>query len=254
MATAVASRIGPALDTAVGLTTPERIAFRYPLAGPFRRLGPYLLDSLIISMLIMALFSVSTALAGGSQSGAGPALAGTFAVVWGYGIFCEGVLNGRTAGKKVAGLRVVSDAGVPITMTQAVIRNVVGTVDGPLPFCYLAGLASMALTGKFQRLGDLAAGTMVIVEEGRWRRKLGSPDGPEIRAVLDRMPARIAAGAELARALSDYVQARPQFSDQGREVLAAPLARALIRGHGLPAESSADAVLCAAYRRIFLGD
>ena len=98
----------------------------------------------------------------GSQAGIGPFLLAYFVLTWGYGAFCEGLFNGQTVGKRAMGIRVVSERGVPISGAQAVLRNLVGSVDGLVPFFYQTALASMILSSKFQRLGDLAAGTMVV--------------------------------------------------------------------------------------------
>ena len=127
-------------------------------------------------------------------------------MTWGYGAFCEGVFNGQTVGKRAMGIRVVSERGVPISGAQAILRNLVGTVDGLIPFFFQIALASMILTRKFQRLGDLAAGTMVVIEERRWRRGITKISDPEVEALLPWLPGRIAAGSDLARVLSDYVE------------------------------------------------
>ena len=116
----------------------------------------------------------------GSQAGLGPTLVAYFMLTWGYGAFCEGLFNGQTVGKHVMGIRVVSERGVPISGAQAVLRNLVGTVDGLFPFFYQPALASMILSSKFQRLGDLAAGTMVVIEERRWRRGVTRINDPEV--------------------------------------------------------------------------
>ncbi len=243
------------LDTTVRILTPERIVFFYPLAGPFRRALAYFIDVVIEVGIALAILIVALMLSIGTRASFGPALAAYFLLLWGYGIFWEGLFNGRTPGKRAVGLRVVTEEGLPITATQAVIRNTVGTVDGPIPFCYLTGLASMLLTERFQRLGDLAAGTIVIVEEKTWRPRIERIDGePEVAALLPWVPLRIGAGPELARALSDYVKVRVRFGKPRREEMAEPLARPLRHRYGLPATSSADAVLCALYHRVFLGE
>lgn len=242
------------IDAMVRLLTPERITFEYPLGGPFRRFTAYLIDLTLIITLVAVGFIASQLLALGSSSGMGLALAGYFVISWGYGAFWEGVFNGQTPGKRALGLRVVSERGVPITGAQAVLRNLVGAVDGMIPFCYLVGLSSMLLTRRFQRLGDLAAGTMVIIEERRPRLGLVQVVTPRLQPVLDRLPVRIAAGTRLARALSDYVRRRHRFSPAMREEMAEPLARPLRDRFGLAPTDSADAVLCAVYHRVFLGE
>jgi uncharacterized RDD family membrane protein YckC len=238
----------------VRVTTPERIVFDYPLGGPFRRFCAYLVDLGVLILLVVVAFVAATVMAAGTTAGMGPALVGYFLITWGYGAFCEGVFNGQTLGKRALGLRVISERGVPITGTQAVLRNLVGSVDGLIPFTYLLGLASMLLTRKFQRLGDLAAGTMVIVEERRPRLGLVRTRDRQVLSVLDRLPVRIAAGPKLARALSDYVRRRHRFGHALREELAEPLARPLRQRFGLVRSDSADAVLCAVYERVFLGE
>jgi uncharacterized RDD family membrane protein YckC len=255
MATATATRPDDPLDTTIRLVTPERIVFGYPLAGPFRRAVAYAFDVMVQAGLATAALVVSLVLSLGSPSGFGPYLVALFLLTWGYGAFCEGVFNGQTPGKRALGVRVVSERGVPITAAQAVLRNLAGALDGPLPFVYLPGLASMLLSRKFQRLGDLAAGTMVVVEQRRRRSGVVKvADEEAVRALLPWLPLRLAAGPELARALSDYAERRGRFGAARREEMAAPLARPLARRFGLPEGASADAVVCAVYHRVFLGD
>ena len=164
------------IDATVRLMTPERIVFEYPLGGPFRRFTASMVDLSLLALLVVGAVAVSLLLSLGAASGMGPALVTYFLLSWGYGAFCEGVFNGQTPGKRALGLRVVSERGVPITGVQAVLRNLVGAVDGLVPFFFMLGLLSMLLSGKFQRLGDLAAGTMVIIEQRQPR--LGAPDAP----------------------------------------------------------------------------
>ena len=254
MATASLTGNDEPLDTTVRIVTPERIVFQYPVAGPFRRTVGYVLDLLVIFVVIVALSIAAQFLTLGSMSGMGPILVGYFVIVWGYGAFCEGLFNGQTVGKRVMGLRVVSDQGIPITGAQAVLRNLVGTVDGLLPFFYLTALTSMMLTRKFQRLGDLAAGTMVVVEERRRRVGVVRVRDKAVDALLPWLPLRIAAGPEMARALSDYVKHRRRFSPGRREEMAAHLARPLRERYKLPPNAPSDTILCAVYHRVFLGD
>jgi uncharacterized RDD family membrane protein YckC len=242
------------LDGMVRLVTPERIVIAHPLAGPARRFMAYLIDQVLLVVLLLLALLFSLFVTMGSQSAMGPFLLAYFVLTWGYGAFCEGLFNGQTVGKRTMGIRVVSARGVPISGAQAVLRNLVGAVDGLVPFFYQTALASMILSPKFQRLGDLAAGTMVIIEERRRRRGVTRIDDPEIAALLLWLPGRIAAGSDMARALSDYVGARHRFGPIRRAEMAEPLARPLRKRFGLSAEYSADAVLCAVYRQIFVGE
>src|SRR4051795_8829982 len=78
-----------ALDTTVRLVTPERIVFRYPLAGPFRRFCAYLIDLGLWLFLVIAATIISLILSLGSMSGMGLALVAYFVLTWGYGATCE---------------------------------------------------------------------------------------------------------------------------------------------------------------------
>ena len=242
------------LDCVVRLVTPERIVIAHPLAGPTRRFMAYLIDQVLLIVLLLCALLLSLFVTMGSQSAMGPFLLAYFVLTWGYGAFCEGLFNGQTVGKRAMGIRVVSERGVPISGAQAVLRNLVGSVDGLVPFFYLTALASMILSSRFQRLGDLAAGTMVVIEERRWRRGVTRIDDPEVKALLPWLPSRIAAGSDLARALSDYVGARHRFGPLRRAEMAEPLARPLRKRFGLSGKHSADVVLCAVYRQIFVGE
>jgi uncharacterized RDD family membrane protein YckC len=262
MATAARQRPRHSLDTTVELVTPERIVFRYPLAGPFRRYFAYLIDVLIVLVAIVTVSVAVMVMSLGSISSRGPILAATFAIMWGYRVLCEVIWSGQTLGKRIVGIRVVSDRGVPITAAQAVLRNVVGWLDGTVPIAMpelttlflLAGLTSMLLTRKFQRLGDLAAGTMVVVEERRSRAPLVRVDEPAVRSLLPRLPLRLNVSPELSRALSDYVKHRGRFGRARREEMAEHLARPLRARLGVPGNAPADTVLCAAYHRVYLGE
>ena len=257
MATQVLDKRDEPLDCVVRLVTPERIIVVHPLAGPFRRFAAYLIDLGILCLLVFLIFLVASffmVLSRGSGGIMGLVLVAFFILTWGYGAFCEGIFNGRTVGKVCLGIRVVSDRGIPISGAQAVLRNLVGAIDGLIPFFFQLGLASMTLSPRFQRLGDLAAGTMVVREERRSRRGFVRVKEPQVDALLPWLPSRIAVGSDLARALSDYVAARGRFAESGRSELAEPLARILRQRFGLAPQASADAVLCAVYHRVFIGE
>jgi uncharacterized RDD family membrane protein YckC len=168
------------LDTDVAIETPEHIVFRYRLAGPARRLPAYLLDLLIcyaslafVGLLVVLATAGAGAVAGTAEGAAGAGvgllLVLLFAVQWVYFAALE-AWRGRTPGKDALGLRVVTTAGRPVGFRAAALRNVLRAADA-LPLTYMAGalsiagLASMSATRRFQRLGDLVAGTMVVIPE-----------------------------------------------------------------------------------------
>ena len=124
-------------------------------------------------MLVVIVTIGTGAIAGAAESALGAAigllLVLFFAIQWAYFFVLEGWL-GTTPGKRALGLRVVTTTGRPIGWRAAALRNVMRAADA-LPLAYtagllsVAGLVSMSTTRRFQRLGDLVAGTMVIVPE-----------------------------------------------------------------------------------------
>ena len=247
-------RHAPPLDTTVRLITPERVEFRYTLAGPFRRVLAYLLDLLIMGLILLVGVLISVLFTFGSPSGLGPILVIYFVLTWGYGGFTEAIFNGQTPGKKLMGIRVITIEGVPITGAHAAIRNLIGTLDGPLVFLYLTSLTSMVLTSRFQRLGDLAAGTMVIVEESRQSSKVPRVETAVVANLLLLLPLRVSAGSEMSRALADYVRHRHRFGRDRLEEISRSLASILRDRYSLPLDASSDSILCAFYHRLFLGE
>ena len=118
------------LDTSIEITTPENIAFRYQLAGPFQRLPAFLIDFGVRITIIFSLWICMTFL-GIVLGGFVVALifVAYFVMSWFYGVILETYFNGRTLGKHVLGLRVLTDQGRPINGEQAVLRNLFRTAD-----------------------------------------------------------------------------------------------------------------------------
>jgi len=164
------------------IDTPEQIALEYPLAGAGSRFLALAIDSVLQAFVVivliavtLALFVVSPALA--QQSGtwlvAVLVLAG-FALYYGYFAAFETWWSGQTPGKRAVGIRVIVATGRPLGAVDAVLRNVLRIVD-QLPFMYAVGLVSIFVTERNQRLGDLAAGTVVIHDRAIERPRAPRP-------------------------------------------------------------------------------
>lgn len=138
--------------------TPEQVFFRYELAGPVERLCAWLLDTVV---LIGLMIGVASALAPAGGFGAPLLYVCFFLIQWGYFLFFEWRWNGSTPGKRVLGIRVIQTAGVHCTLERVVLRNFLRVVDG-LPLFYALGGSIALLTRNGQRIGDLAAGTLVV--------------------------------------------------------------------------------------------
>jgi uncharacterized RDD family membrane protein YckC len=145
-----------------GIVTPEAVVLSFETAGVGSRVVAQLLD------LAIQLAAIGLVLLGASQLSTTPvglavAYFGVFLIAFGYPIALETLWRGRTVGKAAMGLRVVTVEGAPIRFRHALIRSALGLID----FYATAGAAAVLcilLTKRNQRLGDLAAGTLVLRE------------------------------------------------------------------------------------------
>ena len=154
------------LDTLQAVELAEGIEIRLRMAGPMLRAGAYAIDFLIRSA-VLAIGGIAMFLAGiaiGGNVAGGMMLLAWFLMDWLYPVFFEAGKRGATPGKRAMGLRVVQATGSPITLGQAVVRNFLRFIDSMPFFTYCFGLTSCLATKRFQRLGDLAAGTVVIYD------------------------------------------------------------------------------------------
>jgi uncharacterized RDD family membrane protein YckC len=140
--------------------TPEGILLQLRLAGPVVRACAWSIDA-AIKMVLYAAIGMLNAFIGGV--GVALMLIGFFLVEWFYPVLFE-VYNGATPGKKAMGLLVVHDNGTPVSVAASLLRNLLRVADF-FPVLYGAGLVSMLSNRRFQRLGDLVAGTLVIYRE-----------------------------------------------------------------------------------------
>ena len=231
------------LDTIITVATPENVAFDFRLAGPFPRCIALLVDMVLLCVLL-AVFAIFFGLLG--EAGLGLFLIMAFVGWWGYGALMETLFNGQTLGKKAVGIRVVADSGLAINAGQAVLRNVLRYADLLPPF--FPGLASMFFTRRFQRLGDLAAETIVVIDGTRVtpRPPRGLQQADEIRHLI---PTRFQPDGALIDALAAFVGRRNDLSPARRRELARSLSQHFIRAWSLPPKTDPDLLLCALYNR-----
>lgn len=256
------------LDDRIQIVTPENIAFEYRLAGPFGRLPAYLLD-LMIRTFASGVIAIGClwffGMARMSGLGVMFMLISWFALSWFYGGLFETLWNGQTPGKKVLGLRVVSLDGRPINALQAILRNILRSVDSlptftfvieaPLAIpitCYLVGLTSCLLTRRYQRLGDLACGTIVVIEERAYLGNLVRFDDPTVANMAMSLPADFVVSRSLGRALAAYADRRRYLSLARRAEVARHIGSLLVDRWNLPRDTSHDLLLCALYHRTFV--
>ena len=164
-------------ENRLAVVTPEGVRLELAIAGIGSRFAARLLDSLIQMAFIIALFFVTMMTAGGLASVGGSSnstSAGAlliiavfflviFVIMFLYDLIFELAMGGQTPGKRAVGLRVVDATGAPARPASILVRNLVRIIDF-LPLYYIVGLVTMLATQKTQRLGDLAAHTIVIRE------------------------------------------------------------------------------------------
>lgn len=201
-------QLAPPLDTVAEIETPEHIRFRYQLAGPGRRMMAYLIDLAIRSIivtLLLVLFWLSSVGLGIDGFSTGAILLVLFAVEWGYYVLCESLWSGRTPGKRSMHLRVLKEGGYPTGFLDIALRNLLRAADF-LPMAYSIGLVVMGLDPRFRRLGDMVAGTVVVVEDpGRLGHAL-VVNPPPTAAELAELPARPDLGTTDLEALDLFLR------------------------------------------------
>jgi uncharacterized RDD family membrane protein YckC len=147
-----------ALDTLFTTETPEGLALALRPAGMHARSYAYLIDGLIRYAVLTALVTVLAAM---GKFGSGMFLILMFLFEWFYPVIFELLPGAATPGKRSMGLRVVMDTGLPITPAASLVRNLLRAVDF-LPIGYALGLLFVLLRADFKRIGDVAAGTLVV--------------------------------------------------------------------------------------------
>ncbi len=211
------------------VATPERVAFSYQTAGLGSRFVAQLVDLAVLTGLLVALGLVAWGagvLIGNPLVPVVAFLVAGFLVFWGYFIASELAWSGQTLGKRLMRLRVVGTHGEPITAGQAIIRNLVRIVDF-LPSYYGIGAVAMFVTSRNQRLGDLAAGTLVVKERAAvsLQQLTGlEPAAPPAQARLRWTP-RLDPG--LRRFVVAYAGRRGHLTPERRGQLAAQVEPAL---------------------------
>jgi uncharacterized RDD family membrane protein YckC len=239
------------------IDTPEGVPLELTLAGVGSRCAAALFDYVIQTIILVALALVIGYGAGFSPganavSGALWAL-GFFVVFWGYDVAFEVLNSGRTPGKALNGLQVVRESGAPVTFGTSAVRNVLRIID-ILPGTYLVGMTSILVTQRNQRLGDLAAGTLVLrdaralppevqispsVQAPAWDTSAIEPQELDAVAAFLSRRDRLAAGARSQIAAELAGRLRPKvggaISAEGDEMF---LERLLVAKRGVSSRSA----------------
>lgn len=227
------------------IETPELIGVDLELAGLGSRFVAQVVDWFwkgLASFFLLAAGLVVMAAAGHDNPFANPSrvllavVVGVLYCLWlGSGVYFELRHNGQTPGKRFAGIRVVSRSGGPIDFRAAAVRNLLAVADF-VPVGHLLGAVLILLTKDRQRLGDLAAGTVVVRE----RVAASGPDtGDELTELASDeyafTPAQLAALDASDRAvIRSFLQRYRRMDRRGRERLALKMADAYVRKTDYP--------------------
>jgi uncharacterized RDD family membrane protein YckC len=148
------------LDTTRRVATPEGIELTLRLAGPVPRALAWAVDFLLRGAVLLVVFMLAARL---GRAGMGVVLIAAFFVEWLLPAWFEAKWGGQTPGKRLLGIAVLNDDGTPLRWPGALTRNLLRAADF-LPFFYGVGLIAMLANRDFKRLGDLAAGTVVVYQ------------------------------------------------------------------------------------------
>lgn len=224
----------------ITIQTPEGVDLDLTLAGLGSRFAARIIDELIKLAIIVALFAGMASL--GASASVTPGLDAdgsppdavlvvvavvvviVFLVNFFYEVLFETLASGRTPGKRATGLRVVRLDGRPVGFTASAVRNLLRVIDS-LPFAYVAGMVCILVSPRNQRLGDLAAGTLVARE-----MKAAGP-ASERAQVAGSKPAPMwdvtAITAEEAAAVRRFLERREGLQEDARVRLASQFATRL---------------------------
>jgi uncharacterized RDD family membrane protein YckC len=227
------------IDDAYDLRTPEQIDIQYDLAGLGSRFMAIALDTLVQSIVFLALaavFGLGMALLSQSSRdlfgrdadflaviGVAVAVLLIFLLTWGYFLIFELIWSGQTPGKRWAGIRVLTTRGEPVTLVHVLVRNLLRLVD-MLPTSYTIGIICILVTRRSQRLGDMVAGTVVVRE-----RRAELPDTLPPLDPSRALPPQIASNfsTDDIRLARDFLLRAPSLPPARRTELARQIAQTL---------------------------
>ena len=215
--------------------TPENVRIEHELAGVASRCGAAVVDLLIQALAIAAVVVMVLGIEHafklpvvGMPTAA--LIVTTFVLWWGYYLFFETIWNGQTPGKRLMRMRVVKYGGTPIDLVSAAIRGLIRVVD-----MAVIGFVAMFFTQNNQRLGDLAAGTIVVKERAEWSGDIAQP---KFSAQSETPESALVKNIELVTpeqfdAIKRFVSRSDELTPAMREQIAEKIARPIMIHMGI---------------------
>jgi uncharacterized RDD family membrane protein YckC len=225
-------------EQTVDVETPELVVLTYSIAGIGSRAMAAITDLLIVAGVFAVLgiiFAAVVATGGfggfdfGGSWGVAILILVQFALLWGYYVLFEGLMDGQTPGKRVHRIRVVREGGYSVTFGASAVRNLIRIIDMQPLFLYLVGMISVLATRRGRRLGDIVAGTIVVREDAR-RAAAPTPSTPmrERREHAATLQTQLSEDEYLV--LSRFVERWSTLEALKRAALAQQLAKRLAAG------------------------
>ncbi len=230
-----------ARNAALRIDTPEGVRFEIPLASPFSRCLAVVIDMIVIAALMLLLSQLIQALdrliasipifgAIFSDFSSGILILAQFSVAVCYGMILEWLWRGKTIGKRLMKLRVIDERGLAPDFRQIVTRNLFRIIDMLPSMVYLCGGLSCFLTQHCQRLGDIAAGTLVVRESNPSVPDLEQISGIHSGSIFSTVPhiearLRQRISPNEARLMLDALTRREELTPSSRLLLFSELAQ-----------------------------
>lgn len=212
------------------IATPEGVDLELTLAGVGSRFSSALID-FILQMILLGALALVFVIAG-QFGGWGDAVFAllAFLLFAGYDVLFEVFASGRTPGKRLNGIRVVRVDGSPVRFLSSAVRNVLRLID--IQFFYLVGIVCILVTRRNQRLGDLAAGTLIVRERRADSQRQEFVNRPAMSEPADGEWRTWDVGGVTTEELSavrSFLQRRFELTPEARNLLADELAAGLRR-------------------------
>ncbi len=231
------------------IATPEGIELELVLAGLASRFMAEIIDAVLIGVALLALIAVAAS-AGGAAGLAilSVAVGGWMLISVIYHVAFEVLAAGQTPGHRANSLRVVMDGGEPVGLRASAVRNLIRLIEGP-PLLYVPAIVSILVTRRNQRLGDLAADTLVVREPRGSRPGSAATQDALTGLRLAEWDVSAITPEELS-AVRSFLARRDAFAPAARRGLARDMAARLgakVAGQppGLPAETLLEGIAAA---------
>jgi uncharacterized RDD family membrane protein YckC len=217
------------LDTTVSKQTPERVRFRFRLAGPGLRGVAWIVD-MLVQGTILAVYLLVLPLDRGVSGGA--FLVFLFLLTWFYAAVFELIWSGQTPGKRLMAIRVIASDGSAASPGQILLRNLLRAADG-LPFLYVVGVLVCIADSSLRRLGDIVADTMVVCEDRGRLDAVLSIEPPLTEDEIALLPGRVVLSPDERVAIELLLRRLHVLPPARAAELAGPLAENLSDRYGL---------------------